>query len=127
MLTAFSTRTTRYTPQEDGIILAEPREGTEQTLADAEEEYRVLSATGRRYRLLLDLGGVRSVTREAREYYGGPKFAQLYSAMAAVVASPLSRTLGNFFIMLNKPLVPTRMFETREQARAWLHQQEPER
>jgi hypothetical protein len=32
----------------------------------------------------------------------------------------LSRALGNFFLGLNKPSMPTRLFDDQEQALAWL-------
>ena len=38
----------------------------------------------------------------------------------AHLRSPLTRAIGNFFLGLNKPLMPTRLFTSEEEALAWL-------
>jgi hypothetical protein len=40
--------------------------------------------------------------------------------VALLVGSPMSRAIGNFFIGLNKPLIPTRLFVSEPEALAWL-------
>jgi hypothetical protein len=42
------------------------------------------------------------------------------SAVAIVVDTPLTRTMGNFFLAVNKPVAPTRLFEDEGSAVAWL-------
>lgn len=45
---------------------------------------------------------------------------EVVSAVAIVVGSPLSRMMGNFFINVNKPKAPTRLFDDEAAALAWL-------
>jgi hypothetical protein len=42
------------------------------------------------------------------------------SAAALLIGSPLTRAIGNFFMGLNKPLIPTRLFTSETEALAWL-------
>jgi hypothetical protein len=124
----FSTRTARFRFDDEAEILyGEGFEGAEQTLADAEEEIQRLVATGRRYRIIIDLTRIRSMNRESRAVYGGRRGAQAYSAIAILASSQLGRAIGNFFLGLNKPPVPTRLFSSLGEARAWLQQQPPGR
>jgi hypothetical protein len=39
--------------------------------------------------------------------------------LALVCASPLARAIGSFFIGLNRPAVPTKMFKTFGEALSW--------
>ena len=62
----------------------------------------------------------RRITREARSHYAGERTASIQRATALLVSSPLSATVANFFMGLNKPLSPTRMFTDPEHAIDWL-------
>jgi len=42
--------------------------------------------------------------------------------VALLIASPLSRVLGNFYLRINRPETPTRLFSSEEEAGAWLRQ-----
>jgi hypothetical protein len=42
------------------------------------------------------------------------------SAFAIIIQSPLSRVIGNFFMGLNKPRVPARLFKSEKEAVKWL-------
>ena len=44
----------------------------------------------------------------------------LVSAVGVIVATPLSRLTGNFFIVVSKPMPPTRLFDDESSAIAWL-------
>lgn len=41
-------------------------------------------------------------------------------AFAMLVDTPLSRTLDNFYLGLNKPPLPTRLFTTEDKGLEWL-------
>lgn len=72
--------------------------------------------------VLVDMRGVLSETREAREYFASPEVAEKVSAVALVVESPVSRMIANFLIRLTKHYVPTRMFSDSAIAQQWLKQ-----
>lgn len=63
-----------------------------------------------------------SITGDARRYYASDAVAAVVSAQALVVRSPVSRMIGNFFLGLNKPVYPTRLFGDARSAAGWLQQ-----
>lgn len=70
---------------------------------------------------LVQLARVRSVSRQARTFFASsPENMAIASRVAMVGASPIARVIGNFFLGLNKPPVPVRLFATEEEAIAWL-------
>lgn len=72
--------------------------------------------------VLVDMRGLLSETREAREYFTTAEVGEKVSAVALVASSPVSRVIANFFFRLGKHPVPTRMFSDLDAAREWLAQ-----
>jgi hypothetical protein len=72
------------------------------------------------YPILVDMRKIRSISKEARDHFAMKDRKPGVVAIAMVVSSPLSRIIGNFFLGLNLPAVPTRMFSDRDQAERWL-------
>lgn len=71
--------------------------------------------------MLCDFANLKSQTKECRDYFSkGPEHLRVYSAVALLVNSPLSRVIANFFVGLNRPPKPTRLFDDRAKAVAWL-------
>ena len=98
---------------------------TPQTLQTAQEnieaQARTRDALGKEMtRVLIDMRQTTRIGREARNHYAGERTASIQRATALLVASPLSATIANFFMGLNKPLSPTRMFTNENEAIAWL-------
>lgn len=106
----------------DGIVHARFRERAEVTLDDARENLAVTAelTRGHRVPVLVDLRPIRSQTAEARAYFAGPAATAVTRAVALVVASPVSRVLGNFFLGFNRPATPARLFTSVDEALAWL-------
>ncbi len=71
-------------------------------------------------RVLVDMRAIKGVSRDAREYYANERTASIQRATALVIKSPLSRVIANFFMGLNRPLTPTRMFTDVDEAIEWL-------
>jgi hypothetical protein len=46
--------------------------------------------------------------------------SDLQAAVALIVGTPLTRVMANFFLSVNKPVFPTRMFDDEASAVAWL-------
>jgi hypothetical protein len=116
------TRTMTIRLGEDGIIRIAQRALVTLSLADAHELVAAEQAIlrGRKVPCLVDMRNVKSMSRESRLFLAGPETAKLHLAGALVTTSPLGKALANFFMGLNKPLVPTRMFTSDEQALGWL-------
>jgi hypothetical protein len=70
--------------------------------------------------LLCDLNNVTKMTIECRNHFAGKDHARSFSKAALLVPSPISKIIGNFFMGLNKPIKPTKLFTNREKAIEWL-------
>lgn len=103
------------------------REGARFELRDAEEAIVAMREIGEgaRVPVLVDMRGVLSQTREAREYFMQEDAARVSAAVALLVDSPLSRLLGNFFLLRGAHRVPTRLFTEEQAAVRWLAEHAP--
>ena len=72
-------------------------------------------------RVLIDMPAVTEISKEARDYFANERTASVQRATALLIGSPVSRVIGNFFLGLNKPISPTRLFTDSEEAIRWLH------
>ena len=73
---------------------------------------------GRRSPLLMDLHDVSPQDRSVRMEFA--RRGDLVSAVALIVDTPLSRVMGNLFINVSRPPMPTRLFDNEASALAWL-------
>lgn len=124
-MTKVDTRAQVLWLDDEGIIHVDVKPGTSLLLADAEEAIRALAQLcgGTRRPVLVDMSKTHGIDRAARNYFAGAETAKHESAAALIVKSPLTRALGNFFLGLNKPLMPTRLFSDENEALAWLRVQ----
>jgi hypothetical protein len=77
----------------------------------------IAAAAGMKRPTFADVRGMRSVTREARELAASDEIVAVTSRMAILVGNPVSRVLGNFFLVVTSPKYPTKIFS--EEAAAW--------
>ena len=107
---------------EDGIVQINHFPNSEETLADAKENLAsvVKVGKGKRCPLFVDLRNVKSTTREARIFYAGEKSAKAVNAVAGLISSPVSRIIGNFFLGINRPKFPVKLFTSETEAIEWL-------
>ena len=75
---------------------------------------------GQRSPLLVDVHDTGPQDRPARVEF--VRRGDLVSAVALVVATPLSRMMANFFLTVSKPMAPTRLFDDEASALAWLQE-----
>ncbi len=72
-------------------------------------------------RVLIDMTAIAEISKEARDYFANERTASIQRATALLISSPVSRVIGNFFMGLNKPITPTRLFTDPQKAIQWLH------
>ena len=108
---------------EDEILRATFSENLEMNLDIAKHcvNERIKFSKGKNYLCLIDMRNLKSVTKEARDYMG-TEGAKLIIAGALLIGSALTRMLGNIFLLLNKPLVPSKLFTNEKEAKEWLMQ-----
>jgi len=112
---------------EDGVLRCVVLPTASHTLADALENTRAVAelAEGRRVGMLLDTRASRGLDRDARLHYVRPEAADLVAALAMLIDSQIGRVLGNFFMRVNRPPFPLRLFTAEAEALAWLKGQRP--
>jgi hypothetical protein len=107
---------------DDGIACTKVKPNVDITLEYALENTKAVSSlyVDKKFPILIDSRGIKSMSREAREHFSTRGRDSKTNAFGIVIKSPLSRVIGNFFLGLNKPAVPTRLFDNEEDALEWL-------
>jgi hypothetical protein len=90
-------------------------------VAKACVEARIFFSKGKTTLLLIDMTGIKSTTRAARQYMATVGTTQVKAA-ARVTGSDFNNALANFFLAVNKPMIPTRLFTDKQKAKQWLQQ-----
>lgn len=105
----------------DGVVLAVYRQGIEVNLEVAIQAVK----TRLDYQIdinlpcFVDATGIKSVTKDAREYLG-KQGSELVTFAGLLSHSPVGRTIGNCYMNITKPTIPTKFFKSKESAIKWL-------
>jgi hypothetical protein len=116
------TRNAMIWMDEHGICHESYNEGARLTFEDTVKELQIISEISghKKVPLLVDLNNAIHVPRECRSYYAGKEGAEILKVAALLVGTQMSRVLGNFFIGLNKPTMPVKLFTSETEALKWL-------
>lgn len=76
----------------------------------------------KKYPLLIDSRNIKSMSREARHHFSVKGRETNTNAFGIIIGSSISRVLGNFYLGINKPTVPTKLFDNEDNAVEWLKQ-----
>lgn len=106
----------------DGIARTKTKPNAEILLQHAKENTDAVTSLykGKKFPLLIDSRNIRSMDKDARAHFSTNGRETKINSFAVVVKSPLSRIIGNFFMGLNKPQVPARLFDNEKEAIKWL-------
>jgi len=117
------TQTARINLNEDGLLIVRINDGAHQSLADAKANLAaaVSETKGRRRPLLIDIRRAQPLDADARHHYSGQTLVERFSALALLVdASPLGRMMGNVYLRIARPGIPTQLFADETEAVSWL-------
>ena len=84
-------------------------------------EDRIKCQQGKAYPAFADCRGLKEINRDGREYLA-KQGSNLIKACALLSSSVVHRTIGNFYLSINKPAIPTKLFNEENHALAWLQQ-----
>lgn len=117
---AVETETAYFWLDEDGMVVIFSKPGKHE-LHHATKNIEIsIELIGDKERpLLIDMTTVKSMSRAARQEYA-TKGSEKPTAVALVSSSLASRIIANFFMGLNKPPVPTRVFNDFASAKKWI-------
>jgi len=74
----------------------------------------------KKYPFLYVIGDYVTFTNEARNYFSTKKGSQYSRVDAFVFTSLAHKLLANFYMKVNKPKIPTKFFNSKNEAEAWL-------
>ncbi|HCX22835.1 MAG: hypothetical protein CMB80_26855 [Flammeovirgaceae bacterium] len=89
-------------------------EGAKKVVAD-----RIKAQGDQSYPVICDVRSVKTINKEARDYLA-KQGSQQVEAVALIVGSPARKVMSNFYLAVNKPEVPTRLFISETEALDYL-------
>ena len=115
------TRTGKVWWGNNRVLYVEINDGAEETLNDAWENVALGTKVtcGLEYGLLIDARKLKSITKEARNYYSSNKESSNI-CVAIIVGNYYSRIIANFFLTFNKPPRPLKLFTCIDEADIWI-------
>ena len=115
---------TAYINLTDGLVVVKIRDGAYQSLEDAKTNLATALAEtgGRRRPLLIDIRTAQPLDADARHHYSGQKLVDGFLALALLVDhSPFGHMLGNVYLRVARPGIPTQLFADETRAVGWLN------
>jgi hypothetical protein len=117
------TKTARIALNDQGLLIVRVKDGAHQSLVDAKENLAlaVSETQGRRRPLLIDIRKAQPLEADARHHYSGQTLVERFSALALLVeGSPFGRMMGNVYLRIARPGIPTQLFSDEARALEWL-------
>jgi hypothetical protein len=118
------TKTARIDLNGEGLLIVRINDGAYQSLEDAKQNLAVAvsEAGGTRRPLLIDIRTAQPLDADARHHYSGQTLVERFAALALLVdASPFGRMMGNVYLRIARPGIPTQLFADEARAVAWLN------
>jgi hypothetical protein len=108
----------------DGIARTKVKPQAEVTIKESIENSLAVNSlySAKKFPLLIDARQIKSISKEARDNFSIKNRSTNINSFAVIIESPLSRIIGNFFMGLNKPSVPAKLFNNEQDAITWLKQ-----
>ncbi len=78
------------------------------------------------YPILVNIREINEIKKEARDHFTMKVRTLGVSAIAILINSPVSRIIGNFFMGINRAIVPSQLFTSKEKAIIWLNRYKTE-
>ena len=120
------TSNTRYFAQDARVLVAWPDEGALDTAATATEnadfQIAYFGSVGKRGVVAIYFDRLLGQDRGARKVYAERPGRDVALGIVLIGGSLLTRAMGAFFMGLQKPIVPIRLFAAREDATSWIEQ-----
>lgn len=123
VLESVATRTATVERLSSGIVAVRVQCEAVQSVADAKENIGAavkLGLPGLRP-LLVDIRGCQPLEADTRHYYSGKILSDSFLALCILLdLSPLGQMMGNLYLRVAKPGVPTRLSMSESEALSWL-------
>jgi hypothetical protein len=117
------TKTAQIALNGQGLLIVRVNDGAHQSLSDAKENLAlaVSETRGVRRPLLIDIRRAQPLEADARHHYSGQTLVEGFSALALLIeSSPFWRMMGNVYLRIARPGIPTQLFSDEARALEWL-------
>ena len=107
----------------EGLVIVRIHDDAHQLLEDAKVNLATALAetAGPRRPLLVDIRTAQPLDADARHHYSGQTLVDGFLALALLVdASPFGRMMGNVYLRVARPGIPTQLFTDEQRAVEWL-------
>jgi hypothetical protein len=106
---------------EDGILYFVYKQGIKMNLEAAKRIVadRLKVQKGVSFPVFCDMKGVKDSDKPGRDYLA-KEGSELVTAVAVMIDSPVTRIMLNFYLNINGPITPTRMFTEKDKALEYL-------
>ena len=106
---------------EDGILYFVYKKGIKVSIEAAKQIVadRLKVQNGVSYPVFCDMKGVKDSDKPARDYLA-KEGSELVTAVAVMIDSPVTKIMLNFYLNINGPITPTRMFTEQDKALEYL-------
>jgi len=114
--------TTARIERAGGYVVVRIEPGVAQTLDDARTNLAAAidACDGIKRPLLVDISCCAPLEPAVRHHYSGEKLVAAFRCLALLVeGSPFGRMMGNVYLRIARPGIPTRLFEDEARARTW--------
>jgi hypothetical protein len=112
--------TTTLWMDEEGFVWSTYKDGAIETLESARAHFEAMErvATGIPRGVVIDIRRLKSATREARKFWA--QNHGVATPCAVLVSGGVASALGNFWLSVNRPGTPTKLFSSEAEAVEWL-------
>jgi hypothetical protein len=117
-----STRTAWVERTANGIVIVRIFPQARQSVADAQENIQAAMKAGSgKCALLTDIRAALPLEPETRHYYSGKNLTDHFLALGILIqASSFGRMMGNIYLKIARPGIPSRLFAEEGEALDWL-------
>ncbi|MES2590782.1 MAG: hypothetical protein V4608_02770 [Bacteroidota bacterium] len=106
---------------ESGILIGTFKsESVDIDIAHTITNFRLEIQSGRNYPIISNIKAIKNISKEARDFMASEEGCEGVIAAALLIDSSIGQIIGNFFIKINKPLRPTKIFTDESSAQKWL-------
>src|SRR4051794_25126362 len=113
------TRTAQVEKTSEGIVITRILAEVQQNLDDAVKNISVSAEAcgGQRAPIVVDLRQAMPLDAETRHYYTGKRLTDFFTSLAILVpASAFGKMMGNLYLRVANPGIPSRLFDSEAEA-----------
>jgi hypothetical protein len=116
------TRTARVERTSNGIVITRILAEVQQSINDAVENVSVSAEAcgGQRAPIIVDLRQAMALDAETRHYYSGKRLTDFFTSVAILVpAGAFGKMMGNLYLRVANPGIPSKLFDSETEALQW--------